>query len=88
MCFFFSEKGFLHSFRMCPGTHCIDEAGLQLTDIHLPLSPECWGKRHAQSLPGTEISFLLLNISHFSHLSDGLHAYRIPSLFYNQNINR
>ena len=25
-----------------PGTHSVDQAGLELTDIHLPLPPECW----------------------------------------------
>jgi hypothetical protein len=26
----------------CPGTHFVDQAGLELTEIHLPLPPECW----------------------------------------------
>ena len=26
----------------CPGTHLIDQAGLELTDACLPLPPECW----------------------------------------------
>jgi hypothetical protein len=26
----------------CPGTHCVEEADLALTEIHLPLSPKCW----------------------------------------------
>jgi hypothetical protein len=25
----------------CPGTHFIDQAGLEL-EIHLPLPPKCW----------------------------------------------
>ena len=25
----------------CPGTHYVDQAGLELTEIHLPLPPEC-----------------------------------------------
>jgi hypothetical protein len=25
----------------CPGTHSVDQAGLELTEIHLPLPPEC-----------------------------------------------
>ena len=24
------------------GTHSVDQAGLELTEIHLPLPPECW----------------------------------------------
>ena len=30
----------------CPGTHSVDQAGLELTEIHLPLPPECWDLRH------------------------------------------
>ena len=26
----------------CPGTHSFDDAGLELTKIHLPLPPKCW----------------------------------------------
>jgi hypothetical protein len=26
----------------CPGTYYVDHAGLKLTEIHLPLPPECW----------------------------------------------
>jgi hypothetical protein len=26
----------------CPGTHSIDQGGLKLTDICLPLLPKCW----------------------------------------------
>ena len=26
----------------CPGTHSVDQAGLYLTEICLPLFPECW----------------------------------------------
>lgn len=25
----------------CPGTHSVEEAGLELTEIYLPLPPEC-----------------------------------------------
>ena len=28
----------------CPGTHSIGQAGLELTEIHLPLPPQCWGE--------------------------------------------
>ena len=36
-----------------PGAHCVDQAGLYLTEIHLPLPPECWEQgmhHHAQLL--------------------------------------
>lgn len=26
----------------CPGTHCIDQVNLRLTEICLPLPPKCW----------------------------------------------
>ena len=26
----------------CPGTRSVDQAGLELTEIHLPLPPERW----------------------------------------------
>ena len=29
----------------CPGTHPVDQAGLKLTEIHLPLPSECWDER-------------------------------------------
>ena len=34
-----SEIEFLCSFGACPGTSSIDQAGLKLKDIHLPLFP-------------------------------------------------
>ncbi|KAM7320530.1 hypothetical protein ACRRTK_020973 [Alexandromys fortis] len=27
---------------VCPGTCFVDQADLKLTEIHLPLPPECW----------------------------------------------
>ena len=42
--FWFFKTGFLCSFRACPGTHSIDQAGLELTEICLALPPECWIK--------------------------------------------
>ena len=40
--FFFFETGFLCGFGTCPGTSSVDQAGLELTEIRLPLPPECW----------------------------------------------
>ena len=31
----------------CPGTHPVGQAGLKLTEILLPLPPECWDQRRA-----------------------------------------
>jgi hypothetical protein len=35
----------------CPGTHFVDQADLELTEIHLPLPPECWDWRPAPPHP-------------------------------------
>ena len=39
---FFFKTGFLCSFGTCPGTRSGDQVGLKLTEISLPLNPECW----------------------------------------------
>jgi hypothetical protein len=40
--FLFFETGFLRVCSPdCPGTHFVDQAGLELR-IHLPLPPKCW----------------------------------------------
>ena len=26
----------------CPRTRCVDQASLELTELHLPLLPKCW----------------------------------------------
>ena len=33
---------FLCNFGACPGTRPVDQAGLELTEIRLPLPPKCW----------------------------------------------
>ena len=38
----FFKTGFLCSFGACPGASAIDQAGLELTEIHLPLPFKCW----------------------------------------------
>ena len=38
----------------CPGAHFIDQAGLELTKICLPLPPKCWNWRHMAPLPGSK----------------------------------
>ena len=38
-CFF--ETGLLCRFGACPGTHSVDQIGLKLIGIHLPLPPQC-----------------------------------------------
>ena len=35
--FWFFQAGFLCSFGACPGTHSLDQVGLKLKEIHLPL---------------------------------------------------
>jgi hypothetical protein len=39
----------------CPGTHCVDQAGLELREIHLPLFPEC---QYESSMPPHPALFL------------------------------
>jgi hypothetical protein len=39
--FFFRDRVSLCS-SGCPGTHFVDQAGLELREIHLPLPPKCW----------------------------------------------
>ena len=43
---------FLYNNPGCTGTHSVDQAGLNLAEIYLLLSPECWAERHALPLPG------------------------------------
>ena len=38
----FLDRDFLCSFVTCPATLCVEQAGLELTNIHLPQSAECW----------------------------------------------
>jgi hypothetical protein len=48
----------------CPGSSFIDQAGLELTEIHLPLPPECWDLRCAPPPPCS----LNLNIIPFTQI--------------------
>ena len=40
----FQDRVSLSSFGACPRTRSVDQAGLELTEIHLPLPlpPKCW----------------------------------------------
>ena len=38
----FSRQGFSVALGPVPELVLVDQAGLELTEIHLPLSPECW----------------------------------------------
>ena len=40
--FWFFETEFLCGFGACPGASFVDQAGLELTEIRLPLPPKCW----------------------------------------------
>jgi hypothetical protein len=35
----------------CLGTHYVDQAGLELTEIFLPLPPKCWNQRRVPQSP-------------------------------------
>ena len=39
------------------GTHFVDQAGLEFSEIHLPLPPECWDKRRVLPLPANRVEF-------------------------------
>jgi hypothetical protein len=41
-------------------THSVDQTGLKLTEICLPLSLECWDQRHAPPPPGCMDAFYLI----------------------------
>jgi hypothetical protein len=43
VCLFVFKTGFLYVCSGCSGTHYIDQAGLKLTEIHLPLQPRMLG---------------------------------------------
>lgn len=40
------------------GTHCVDQASLRLTDLHLLLPSEYWGQRQAPRSPETMLSHI------------------------------
>ena len=40
--FFFSRQGFSVALEPVLELALVDQAGLELTKIHLPLPPECW----------------------------------------------
>jgi hypothetical protein len=50
VCLLGLDRVSLHSLG-CSGTHCIHQAGLELTEICLPLPPKCWDQRHAPWCP-------------------------------------
>jgi len=63
-CFWFDLVfAFLTGFPLqpdCPETHFVDQAGLELTEIHLPLAPKYWDYRHAPPHPVVLQHFYIL----------------------------
>jgi hypothetical protein len=55
-------------FSVQPGTHTVDQAGLELIEIHLPLPPKCQHQRHA-SLYSKTYSFLIVLLFIIYHSS-------------------
>jgi hypothetical protein len=51
VCFVFRDRVSLSSPGF-PGIHSVDQDALELTEILLPLSPECWDLKCASPLPG------------------------------------
>ncbi|XP_052598704.1 NF-kappa-B essential modulator isoform X4 [Peromyscus californicus insignis] len=58
---FFRDRGSLYSFGAYPGSCSVAQAGLELTEICLPLPPKYWDQSHTPPLPssGHVFSFLL-----------------------------
>lgn len=54
--FLFFETGFPY-LELTSLELCVDQAGLDLTNIHLPLPPDCWDKRRVPPPPGSVILF-------------------------------
>ena len=50
--FLFFKTGFLCV--VLAGTHSVEQADLELTEIRLSLFPECWHERHVPPLPSNE----------------------------------
>jgi hypothetical protein len=63
--FFFRDKVSLYS-PGCPGTHFVDQAGLELS---LPLPPEL-GLKVCTSMPGMRYFYILLLYNHLRSLVD------------------
>lgn len=52
----------------CPGNHYIDQPGLELTEIHLPLPPKCWGRGVVHSGLASVLTVTVTSLSLFSVL--------------------
>ena len=57
----FVEAGSHYVAQAGPGTHCVDQASLKLTEIDLPA--EYWGTRHATIHPPTFTCFNTSNLA-------------------------
>ena len=55
--FNFSRQGFSVVLEPVLQLALVDQAGLKLTEICLPLPPECWDSRRAPPLPGFSLIF-------------------------------
>ena len=60
-CLCFSRQGFSVSLEAVLELALLESMGLKLTEIHLPLPPECWVETRAPPSP-SKISFILINI--------------------------
>ncbi|EGW12674.1 hypothetical protein I79_020241 [Cricetulus griseus] len=63
----FQDKVSLYCFGACSGTRSVHQAGLELTEIHLPL-PQCWDQRSVPLMPGSHRSILMEAFSQFKFL--------------------
>jgi len=64
--FFFWGRVSLYSSPQCPGTHPVDQDGLKLGEIRLPLPPKHWDYRYVPWLPTFVFLLALSRIPNFS----------------------
>jgi hypothetical protein len=53
----FSRQDFSLCSPCCPDTYSVDQVGLELTEIHLPLSLKCCNQRHRSPLMSSPVPY-------------------------------
>jgi hypothetical protein len=64
----------------CPGTGFLDQGGLELTDICLPLPPEYWDLQASATIPSSKITTVFCK-------RKGRHLYGICFFKYFENMD-
>ncbi|EDL11290.1 mCG1036081, partial [Mus musculus] len=67
----------------CPGTHSIDQVGLELTKICLPQHPDCCNQRHVPPPPRISSYFLswMSKVMGQGYASNSSVSLTLPTLF-------